>query len=105
MISQVENGGASEKVTPEVDNSKELCTPPTAAADPGECGLADVPAAGDGVTSGKTDAATQAVSVTPPIAEGRVLALRRFISVSVMFEFCSLASVLPQFVFMGYGFH
>ncbi|XP_021821405.1 uncharacterized protein LOC110762964 isoform X3 [Prunus avium] len=67
---KVENGGASEKVTPEVDNSKELCTPPTAAADPGECGLADVPAAGDGVTSGKTDAATQAVSVTPPIAEG-----------------------------------
>ncbi|KAL6280916.1 hypothetical protein ACE6H2_017797 [Prunus campanulata] len=67
---KVENGGASEKVTPEVDNSKELCTPPTAAADPGECGLADVPAAGDGVSSGKTDAATQAVSVTPPIAEG-----------------------------------
>ncbi|PQQ17372.1 uncharacterized protein Pyn_06704 [Prunus yedoensis var. nudiflora] len=67
---KVENGGASEKVTPEVDNSKELCTPPTAAADPGECGLADVPAAGDGVTSGKTDAATQAVSVTPLIAEG-----------------------------------
>ncbi|KAM1791323.1 hypothetical protein ACFX12_035302 [Malus domestica] len=36
---KADNGSASEKVTPGVENSKELCTlPATAVADPGECG-------------------------------------------------------------------
>ncbi|KAL6177620.1 hypothetical protein ACLB2K_049145 [Fragaria x ananassa] len=62
------NGFASEKT----ENSKEVCTPATAAADPGECSAAgEVPAAGDGVTSVKTEASAQAVAVTPPrVAEG-----------------------------------
>ncbi|KAM1788666.1 hypothetical protein ACFX11_038922 [Malus domestica] len=65
------NGSASDKATPGVENSKELCTlPPAAAADPGECGPEDAPVAGDGVTSGKTEAAAPAVAVTTPIAEG-----------------------------------
>ncbi|KAM1035483.1 hypothetical protein ACFX2I_038630 [Malus domestica] len=68
---KVDNGSASDKATPGVENSKELCTlPPAAAADPGECGPEDAPVAGDGVTSGKTEAAAPAVAVTTPIAEG-----------------------------------
>ncbi|KAK9926662.1 hypothetical protein M0R45_023877 [Rubus argutus] len=66
------NGAAPEKATPGVENSKEVCMPATAAADPGECSAGDAPTAGDGATSGKTEAATtQAVAVTaPPIPEG-----------------------------------
>ncbi|KAL6175031.1 hypothetical protein ACLB2K_051674 [Fragaria x ananassa] len=62
------NGVASEKT----ENSKEVCTPAKAAADPGECSAAgEAPAAGDGVTSVKTEASAQAVAVTPPrVAEG-----------------------------------
>ncbi|KAM1981605.1 hypothetical protein ACFX15_038080 [Malus domestica] len=68
---KADNGSASDKATPGVENSKELCTlPPAAAADPGECGPEDAPVAGDGVTSGKTEAAAPAVAVTTPIAEG-----------------------------------
>ncbi|XP_068305014.1 uncharacterized protein [Pyrus communis] len=68
---KADNGSASEKATPGVENSKELCTlPPAAAADPGECGPEDAPVAGDGVPSGKTEAAAPAVAVTTPIAEG-----------------------------------
>ncbi|KAM1128840.1 hypothetical protein ACFX13_039442 [Malus domestica] len=68
---KADNGSASDKATPGVENSKELCTlPPAAAADRGECGPEDAPVAGDGVTSGKTEAAAPAVAVTTPIAEG-----------------------------------
>ncbi|KAM1025613.1 hypothetical protein ACFX14_038640 [Malus domestica] len=68
---KADNGSASDKATPGVENSKELCTlPPAGAADPGECGPEDAPVAGDGVTSGKTEAAAPAVAVTTPIAEG-----------------------------------
>ncbi|XP_009375231.2 uncharacterized protein LOC103964067 isoform X2 [Pyrus x bretschneideri] len=68
---KADNGSASEKATPGVENSKELCTlPPAAAADPAECGPEDAPVAGDGVPSGKTEAAAPAVAVTTPIAEG-----------------------------------
>lgn len=73
-VFQVDNNGAApEKTTPGVENSKEVCMPATAAADPGECSAGDAPTAGDGATSGKTEAAaTQAVAVTaPPIPEGR----------------------------------
>lgn len=72
-VFQVDNNGAApEKTTPGVENSKEVCMPATAAADPGECSAGDTPTAGDGATSGKTEAAaTQTVAVTaPPITEG-----------------------------------
>ncbi|KAM1185983.1 hypothetical protein TB2_014858 [Malus domestica] len=68
---KADNGSASDKATPGVENSKELCTPPpAAAADPGECGPDDSPPAGDGVTSGKTEATAPDVAVAAPIAEG-----------------------------------
>ncbi|KAM5571689.1 hypothetical protein ABKV19_011998 [Rosa sericea] len=60
---KVDNNGVGSEKT---ENSKEVCTPATAAADPGECS-----AAGDGATSVKTEASAQAVAVTPPpVAEG-----------------------------------
>lgn len=75
MVLQAENGGGSDTPMPEADNSKELCMPPPPPADPGECGSDDAPIAGDGVSSGKTEAASQAVAVAvaTPIAEGRCL--------------------------------
>ena len=92
LISQADNGSASEKATPGVENSKELCTlPPAAAADPGECGPDYSPPAGDGVTSGKTEATAPDVAVAAPIAEGGFLARRLFISVFVICEFWVLS--------------
>lgn len=70
---QVDNGGGSDKPMPAAENSKELCMPPAPPADPGECGSDDVRIAGDGVTNGKTETASQAVAVATPIAEGRCL--------------------------------
>ncbi|KAH7528235.1 hypothetical protein FEM48_Zijuj05G0051000 [Ziziphus jujuba var. spinosa] len=69
---KVDNGGGTDKSMPTAENSKELCMPPPPPpADPGECGSDDVPIAGDGVSSGKTtEAASQAVAVATPIAEG-----------------------------------
>ncbi|XP_050376361.1 uncharacterized protein LOC126793782 [Argentina anserina] len=62
------NGVASEKT----ENSKEVCTPATAAADPGECSAAgEALASGDCATSVKTDASVPATAVTPsPVAQG-----------------------------------
>ncbi|XP_022994320.1 uncharacterized protein LOC111490081 isoform X5 [Cucurbita maxima] len=72
---KVENGCGSEKSMPAVENSKELCTPPT--VDPGEHGPGGGPIvgvdAGEGVSSLKEDAAPAAVAVTTPIAEGTSL--------------------------------
>ncbi|KAF7838180.1 ATPase family AAA domain-containing protein 1-A isoform A [Senna tora] len=66
---KVDNAGASEKSTPAAENSKELCSPEPA-ADPGECDAQIAgEGAGDGVSSGKGDAAA-AVPVAPPIADG-----------------------------------
>ncbi|KAF3445311.1 hypothetical protein FNV43_RR10486 [Rhamnella rubrinervis] len=44
--------------------------PPPPLADPGECGSDDAPIVGDGVSSGKPEAASQAVAVAMAIAEG-----------------------------------
>ncbi|XP_023542560.1 uncharacterized protein LOC111802436 isoform X2 [Cucurbita pepo subsp. pepo] len=72
---KVENGCGSEKSMPAVENSKELCTPPT--VDPGDHGPGGGPIvgvdAGEGVSSLKEDAAPAAVAVTTPIAEGTSL--------------------------------
>ncbi|XP_023519528.1 uncharacterized protein LOC111782918 isoform X1 [Cucurbita pepo subsp. pepo] len=72
---KVENGCGSEKSMPVVENSKELCTPPT--VDPGDNGPGGGPIAGvdvgEGVSSLKEDAAPAAVAVTTPIAEGTSL--------------------------------
>lgn len=82
---QVENGGGSDKPMPAAaENSKELCMPPPPPADPGECGSDDAPIAGDGVSSGKTEAASQAVAVATPIAEGRRLSRRGSVCVFVL---------------------
>ncbi|EXC04127.1 ATPase family AAA domain-containing protein 1-A [Morus notabilis] len=67
---KVENGGGSEKSMPAAENSKEVRTPTPPPADPGECGSGDAPIAGDGASSAKTEAASQAVAVSTPIAEG-----------------------------------
>ena len=53
------------------ENSKEVSTPTPPPADPGECGSGDAPIAGDGVSSGKNEVASQAVVVSTPIAEGK----------------------------------
>ncbi|PON77325.1 Serine/threonine protein kinase [Parasponia andersonii] len=72
-ISVENGGGGSEKSMPAAvaaENSKEVSTPTPPPVDPGECGSGDAPIAGDGVSSGKTEAASQAVAVATPIAEG-----------------------------------
>ena len=59
---------------PEAENSKEVSTPEPA-ADPGECEAQIAgEGTGDGLSSGKGDAAA-AVAVTPPIADGTFLAV------------------------------
>ncbi|KAF3436863.1 hypothetical protein FNV43_RR19616 [Rhamnella rubrinervis] len=67
---KAENSGGSDTQMPAAENSKELCMPPPPPADPGECGSDDAPIVGDGVSSGKPEAASQAVAVATPIAEG-----------------------------------
>ncbi|KAK4264504.1 hypothetical protein QN277_025667 [Acacia crassicarpa] len=66
---KAENGGPSEKPKPAAENSKEVSTPEPA-ADPGECDAQIAgDGTGDGLTSGKGDAAA-AVAVALPIGDG-----------------------------------
>ncbi|KAL5543937.1 hypothetical protein UlMin_007721 [Ulmus minor] len=67
-----ENGESSDKPMEAAENSKEVRapTPPPPPVDPGECGSGDAPIAGDGASTGKTDAASHAVALGTPIADG-----------------------------------
>ncbi|XP_054805924.1 uncharacterized protein LOC129308665 isoform X2 [Prosopis cineraria] len=66
---KAENGGPSEKPKPAAENSKEVSTPEPA-VDPGECDAQIAgDGTGDGLTSGKGDAAA-GVAVALPIGDG-----------------------------------